>query len=704
MNLLQNSDFRGGTYEPVGQVALVLPKGWLAGWLDNGNLYRVVSDSLAVEKYAAYNAYGPRHRPSMAKCLKPEILTIQSIPPYLDPPRTEPPDQAVTGFKLYGTLCWWLSQRVNVTSGRKYRLGARAHAWARATEDPGDARYSHGVGYGPFHMVEGSGATDDQQNYRFRVGVDLAGNLDPLASAGVQWANGAHIYNEFWDVPALEFTASGHQVTVFVMVDNLWGFINSNAYLSRPFLEEFTPPELAELTARVDALEIRVSALEAGTPLPPPGIAPVITLQPMNATSYAGAIVRFTASATGNPVPTCAWLSSRDGGNTWEAAQGLDTLLSFTVDLTDNGRMFKAVFTNAWGNVTSDVATLSVVQVIWRERLQSLAGFHIEGTGAKRDGKTGFGYGDFLREMRLAGRAVTGMKGFLTAGELMQMKTDTPGSISTWRGRVLEIDEDNPRQGEDWKWDPSQNRDIARKWMDGLLDRAKLDLSWIDIMEISNEANGALPIQFRNQNLFFLEAMQYIDSLKIPLRLGICSWSSGCPKTPLIQPGEMDQLAYFVPALEYAALHGHVLCVHDGSLNADRPLFRQAYQDKTALRYRYVKQLMDSLGKPMPNVAITEGYWPDGYRNRNPWDDMVWYLTEIGKDLYVILFAWFTLGSYSFDGKNEVNVVGQMARYLEAAKLVPPLDGHATLVNRIQRFALSVRETPKRLKVYYGKR
>ncbi len=728
MNLLRNSDFRAGTYEPEGQTSLVLPVGWEFGWLDKGKLWRTQLNpdgTYIAAPYGDFNRYGPRPREGGAQMLKPEILTITAVQPYLDPPRVEPPFNSVTGFKLYGTSCWWMFQQVEIEPGKRYRLMVRAQAWALSDKNPqaGDAHYSEHTGKLPYHSLEGTELDGVLTNFRFRLGIDQNAGTSVFHPA-VTWAPGIHIYNQFYDVPGVEFVAAGSRITVFLMVDNTYGFLNSNAFVTRLSLEELELDPGDELRARIaaaendihnlfgsvqslqehlDDMDARVKKLEEGTPTP--GTAPIITLQPMNAISYAGAMVKFTASASGEPRPTCAWMRSDDGGATWKQVQGLDTLLSFVASVSDNGSLFKAVFTNPSGTVTSDVVTLSVVQVSWRKRLQSLASFHIEGTGAKRDGKTGYGYGDFLRDMRLAGRAVNGAKGFLTAGELMQLEKDTPGAIGIWRGRPIDIDEDNPRSELDWKWAPSQSRDIARRWIDGLLNRAKLDLPWITYLEAFNEPNGALELQFQNQNAVMLEAMQYIDTMGpgVP-KLAICSWSSGCPKTPLIQPGEMDQLSYFVPALEYAAIHGHVLAVHEGSLNPDRPLFRQAYQDKTALRYRYVKALMDSLGKPMPMVAVTEGYWPGGYQNRNPWDDMIWFLDELGKDPYVILFAWFTLGSYSFDNVHEVNVVGQMTRYLEAAKLVPPLDGKVTLANRIQRLALSVRETPKRLRVYYGKR
>jgi hypothetical protein len=124
-------------------------------------------------------------------------------------------------------------------------------------------------------------------------------------------------------------------------------------------------------------------------------------------------------------------------------------------------------------------------------------------------------------------------------------------------------------------------------------------------------------------------------------------------------PGDFAQAEALLPTLKWAAEHGHVFAVHDGSVNDERRLFRQGYEDKTALRYRYVKALMDARGWPMPYVIITEAYQVDGY-HKPDWDDWQWYLTELAKDDYVLGCAWFTLGDYEFSPGQNVNVDGQL--------------------------------------------
>jgi hypothetical protein len=208
---LQNTGFEGKTYIPKGQMALVLPEKWEAGWVDN--------------------ALGPRARPGVMKSLKPEILVITKVQPYLNPPRIADGNASVTMFKLYGTITSWLLQQVPATPGNVYRATAKAHAWARANEDlPFDPHFTHGVGTVGFYAEEGdAGLNDDLINFRFRVGIDPFGGKDPFASA-VVWGKGAHIYNVYHAVPKAETMARADSITVFLFVDNLWGFVNSNAF------------------------------------------------------------------------------------------------------------------------------------------------------------------------------------------------------------------------------------------------------------------------------------------------------------------------------------------------------------------------------------------------------------------------------------------------------------------------------------------
>ena len=71
-----------------------------------------------------------------------------------------------------------------------------------------------------------------------------------------------------------------------------------------------------------------------------------------------GSKVTFTAAATGDPAPTVQWQRFVDGG--WQdIARATSTTLRVTANRGVVGQQYRAVFTNALGSVTSDVATLT---------------------------------------------------------------------------------------------------------------------------------------------------------------------------------------------------------------------------------------------------------------------------------------------------------------------------------------------------------
>jgi hypothetical protein len=248
-NLLYNPNFALGTYEPYNQTSLVLPVGWEAGALDEKNVFRLWAGDRANKISGATiigtmpTKFGPRARNNMAVMLRPEILTISRVQPYLAPPRIpEGYTNAVTGFKQWGTMCWWLRQVVAVIPGATYRLTAQAHAWAHADGDPDGAYYSSGVGTGAFYADESAaGVGDGKANFRFRLGLDADGRDSPFLS-GVTFGPGAHIYNVYHAVPQVVVEALGHYMTVYLCCDNLWGFTNSNSFYCAPVLEMISGP------------------------------------------------------------------------------------------------------------------------------------------------------------------------------------------------------------------------------------------------------------------------------------------------------------------------------------------------------------------------------------------------------------------------------------------------------------------------------
>jgi alpha-tubulin suppressor-like RCC1 family protein len=89
---------------------------------------------------------------------------------------------------------------------------------------------------------------------------------------------------------------------------------------------------------------------------------PAITKQPTSVIVEEGQNAMFEATASGFPAPTVQWQLSSDGGTSWEAlAEATTNQLTVPSTTTaQNGRQYRAVFTNAAGQVTSATAVLTV--------------------------------------------------------------------------------------------------------------------------------------------------------------------------------------------------------------------------------------------------------------------------------------------------------------------------------------------------------
>lgn len=89
--------------------------------------------------------------------------------------------------------------------------------------------------------------------------------------------------------------------------------------------------------------------------------APLITANPSNQQAGPGQVATFTASATASPAPTVQWqvAANTSGAPFVDVAGATSTTLSFTVGAGDDGKAYRAVFTNAGGSSTTTVATLT---------------------------------------------------------------------------------------------------------------------------------------------------------------------------------------------------------------------------------------------------------------------------------------------------------------------------------------------------------
>ena len=93
----------------------------------------------------------------------------------------------------------------------------------------------------------------------------------------------------------------------------------------------------------------------AGAPVQ---VAPAITQQPVSVTAALGSTASFTAAASGTPVPTVQWQVQQAGP--WQDVVGA-TSTTLDVVVAANAR-YRAVFTNAAGSATTQVATLTVAK------------------------------------------------------------------------------------------------------------------------------------------------------------------------------------------------------------------------------------------------------------------------------------------------------------------------------------------------------
>ena len=69
----------------------------------------------------------------------------------------------------------------------------------------------------------------------------------------------------------------------------------------------------------------------------------------------------FTATASGSPAPSAQWQVSADNGATFTDIPGAtSTTFTFTAHASDNGKLYRTVFTNAYGTATSGAALLII--------------------------------------------------------------------------------------------------------------------------------------------------------------------------------------------------------------------------------------------------------------------------------------------------------------------------------------------------------
>jgi hypothetical protein len=114
-------------------------------------------------------------------------------------------------------------------------------------------------------------------------------------------------------------------------------------------------------TAQREAVE-RYLAKKWGASLGSTNAAPVVTTQPKALTLKEGEAITFTATASGTPAPSVQWQVSFNNGSSWNELPGAtSTSENFGSSYAaQNGALFRAVFTNSAGSVTTSSALLTV--------------------------------------------------------------------------------------------------------------------------------------------------------------------------------------------------------------------------------------------------------------------------------------------------------------------------------------------------------
>ena len=89
---------------------------------------------------------------------------------------------------------------------------------------------------------------------------------------------------------------------------------------------------------------------------------PAITSQPVSLTVAAGSTASFSAAASGSPTPTVQWQYSTNRGGSWSNVPRANsrTYSLSTTTTSENGREYRAVFTNSSGSARTNAATLTV--------------------------------------------------------------------------------------------------------------------------------------------------------------------------------------------------------------------------------------------------------------------------------------------------------------------------------------------------------
>src|ERR1043166_8410258 len=141
----------------------------------------------------------------------------------------------------------------------------------------------------------------------------------------------------------------------------VWSDGVTNANVSDSTLTRSVSPSSSTTYGATSVSDANCVGTASGSAVVTVNTAPSVTANPTNKSACAGSSVSFIASASGSPAPSVQWQVSADNGGTFTDVPGATSnTYTFATSGSDNGKQYRAQFTNTCGGATSTPATLTV--------------------------------------------------------------------------------------------------------------------------------------------------------------------------------------------------------------------------------------------------------------------------------------------------------------------------------------------------------
>ena len=136
--------------------------------------------------------------------------------------------------------------------------------------------------------------------------------------------------------------------------------LDSAGFVATTSPTNYTGLAVGSHTFQVQAIDTAGNVSEVSSYNWTVGTVPTVTTNPTNCVVTVGGLASFTAAASGSPTPTMQWQVSTNGTTWSDITDATSATYSFTTTISNSGFQYRAVFTNAIGNVATDAATLTV--------------------------------------------------------------------------------------------------------------------------------------------------------------------------------------------------------------------------------------------------------------------------------------------------------------------------------------------------------